>query len=344
MAVTVSTIAKHVGLSRQTVAFVLGDRPHKFRAETRERVFAAAAELGYRRNAASVAMSKGRYNAIGLLQSATASLGMTHANFFAATMEQVRAANMHMSLGQVDDATLTDESAMLELMNAWAVDGLMISYVANYPGRLVEILRRYRLPAIWTNVRRDLDAVYADDYAGARAATELLLKQGHRAVAFVRHYDSEHYSSHDRWAGYCEAMRSAGLEPRRIGTDLGSIVFASADAHTLRLAQIRQFLQAPDCPSAVVIDDELTAQLIVHACGMLGLGLGTDLSVVNISRDLASILGQVVTTAVVPTGDLGHAAVPLLLQKIESRETDLPSVVVPYRFVHADATCRAPVH
>src|SRR5687768_3954251 len=80
MAVTVSTIAKHVGLSRQTVAFVLAGRHHLFREETRQKVLAAAEQLGYRRNAAAVAMSRGRYNAVGLLQSSNAALGTVHYN------------------------------------------------------------------------------------------------------------------------------------------------------------------------------------------------------------------------------------------------------------------------
>lgn len=343
MSVTLSTIAKHVGLSRQTVAFVLGDRPHLFRVETRERVFAAAEELGYRRNAAAVAMSRGRYNAIGLLQSTIAGLGLVHFNFLAAMMEEARGANMHLSLGQVDDATLTDEAAMPALMNAWAVDGLIISYVANYPERLVDILHRFRLPAVWTNVKRDVDAVYADDYIGVHQATELLLSRGHRRIAFARHYDAVHYSGQDRWSGYCDAMRSAGLEPWRLGRDLSHLRVDAIEAYTERLTDVHGWLADGNRPSAVLLDDDATAPIFVHLCGLSGLRLGIDLSLVNITRDPMPLLGQVITSAVVPTGALGHAAVPMLLRKVSNREAAIPSVAVPYRLAFANETCHPPV-
>ncbi|HEV7298424.1 MAG TPA: LacI family DNA-binding transcriptional regulator [Tepidisphaeraceae bacterium] len=343
MTVTLDTIAKHVGLSRQTVAFVLGDRPHLFREETRRRVFAAAQELGYRRNVAAVAMNQGRYNAIGLLQSAVTGLGAVHPNFLAAVLESLREAKMHLSIGQLDDAALTDQRAMPNLMNDWAIDGLIISYIANYPKRLVDILHRYRLPAIWTNVKRDHDSVYPDDYAGARQATELLLAQGHRKIGFVRHGDAVHYSSQDRWSGYGDAMRSDGLEPRRLGTGVHNSDVTTPAWHAELLTSIRAWLQSPDRPSAVVVDDDQAAPLIVHVCEFLGIALGSELSVVNLTRDPSPVLGRVLTTMRIPTGGLGHVAVPLLLQKIAASATDLPSVAVPYKVVHPDVTCRPPV-
>ena len=339
MAVNASVIAKHVGLSRQTVAFILGDRPHLFKEETRQRVFAAAAELGYRRNAAAVAMGRGRHNAIGLLQSANARLGSVHHNFLAATMEQARAAGLHLSMGQVDDAKLTDDAAVPALMKEWAVDGLVISYVANYPERLVEILHRYRLPAIWANVKREFDAVYADDYAGSRDATEHLLRLGHRDIAYVTHYDGPHYSSHDRWAAYADTMRSAGLQPRRVGSDLSQMPTASVEADTIRFEEVGQLLRGQR-PTAVLINDEATAPIFVHLCGLLGIKLGSDLSLVNLTRDSSPVLSQVLTSAVVPTGDLGHALVPMLQRKIAERTTDFPSVSVSYRLRFPEATCR----
>ena len=57
MAITLKDIAETTGLSRQTVAFILGDRPHLFREETRRKVIDAAQKLGYRPNSAAASMS-----------------------------------------------------------------------------------------------------------------------------------------------------------------------------------------------------------------------------------------------------------------------------------------------
>jgi LacI family transcriptional regulator len=338
MAVTLSTIAKHTGLSRQTVAFVLGDRPHLFREETRNKVFEAAERLGYRRNAAAVAMTRGRYNAIGLLQTSKTSLGIVHQNMLMALLEVMRANDMHLSLGQVDDQVLTDELAMPNLMNAWAVDGLIISYVADFPERLAEILERYRLPAIWTNVVRPHDAVHPDDYGGVRDATQRLIELGHRDIAFVRYYEPVHYSGAARYKGYCDALATVGLHPRCIGYHIDAPPGDDRVANAERGRDIVRWLHQ-DRPSAVIVDDDEVMPMLVHQCALHGVKIGPDLSIIQVSRNALAPLGQLIATARVPTGDVAHAVVPLILKKIETPGTLLPTVAVPYRFFDIESSC-----
>ena len=54
-------IAEMTGLSVPTVVQVLGSRGHRYRQQTRERVQEAAAQIGYRPNAASKALHQGRF-------------------------------------------------------------------------------------------------------------------------------------------------------------------------------------------------------------------------------------------------------------------------------------------
>ncbi|HEV7298435.1 MAG TPA: LacI family DNA-binding transcriptional regulator [Tepidisphaeraceae bacterium] len=341
MAVTINTIAKHTGLSRQTVAFVLGDRPHLFREETRNKVFEAAERLGYRRNAAAVAMTRGRYNALGLLQTSKVGLGLVHGNMLAALMEEMRVIGMHLSLGQVDDEVLTDEAALPNLMNAWAVDGLIISYVADFPQRLTEILERYRLPAIWTNVVRPFDAVHPDDYGGVREATRRLLEMGHRSIGFLRYHEFVHYSCAARSKGYQDAMTAAGLQPRMLGRPVDVSLPHHSRHFDVQCQDVDQWLSAADRPTAVIVDDDEVVPILVHQCALKGIAIGRDMSVIQVSRDLLAPLGTRLATARVPTGDIGHMAVPLLLKKIKTPETQLPTVAVPYHFVHMDSSCVA---
>jgi LacI family transcriptional regulator len=65
--VTCKTIAEHLGISKQTVTHVLGDRAERFRPETVARVERATRELGYRTHAAAKAMRTGRQRSIELV-------------------------------------------------------------------------------------------------------------------------------------------------------------------------------------------------------------------------------------------------------------------------------------
>jgi len=98
------------------------------------------------------------------------------------------------------------------------------------------LVRQYRLPSIWVNVKRAEDAVHPDDLTAGRLATELLLSHGHRRVAFLDITDpwapelGRHYSLADRQRGYERAMRAAKAKPSvsglvakiRLGRDVGN--------------------------------------------------------------------------------------------------------------------------
>ncbi len=58
--------------------------------------------------------------------------------------------------------------------------------------------------------------VDVDNKQGMRSATEHLLRQGHERVAYLGPGPDVDHVSRERWQGYEEALRLAGLEPRRI--------------------------------------------------------------------------------------------------------------------------------
>ncbi|RMD79732.1 MAG: LacI family transcriptional regulator, partial [Lentisphaerae bacterium] len=66
--VTTIDIARHCGLSRQTVSFILNGHCDLFRPETVELVHKAARELGYRPFLAMKSMRTGKTQAVAMLQ------------------------------------------------------------------------------------------------------------------------------------------------------------------------------------------------------------------------------------------------------------------------------------
>src|SRR5213078_2224325 len=66
--ITSQDVAKRAGVSRTTVSFVLNDvKEANISEETRQRVLAAAEELGYVPDAAAQALASGRTQTIGLI-------------------------------------------------------------------------------------------------------------------------------------------------------------------------------------------------------------------------------------------------------------------------------------
>src|SRR5690606_13946461 len=69
-------VARVAGVSHQTVSRVLNDHPN-VRAATRERVLAAIAELGYRRNSAARALVTRRSGILGVVTLSSSEYGPT---------------------------------------------------------------------------------------------------------------------------------------------------------------------------------------------------------------------------------------------------------------------------
>jgi len=74
-------IAETLGISTSTVANILYGNPN-YKKETRERVLATAAALGYQRNRASIAIQRGRSNLIGVIHFGSSYENASRAIFF----------------------------------------------------------------------------------------------------------------------------------------------------------------------------------------------------------------------------------------------------------------------
>lgn len=82
--------------------------------------------------------------------------------------------------------------------------------------------RAERNVAYWGSPFDDLEWVRSDNRAAGRLAVEHLLGQGYRAPCFLGAIDSPQHQFAERYEGYCEGMRAAGLEPSLVVTPDGA--------------------------------------------------------------------------------------------------------------------------
>jgi len=247
MTVTIHQIAAHVGLSAKTVSRILShaDAPH--RAETRERVLAAARDLGYRPNRSARAMRTRRAGSVALLLST-----VTHRSILSNLLrEGIQSAlaehGLHLLIASLPDAHLTDEELLPQVLREWATDGLLINYNADVPATMPAIIARHAIPSVWINAKREADCVHPDDFAAAREATERLIALGHRRIGFAAFGGVTHYSAADRLEGCRAALAAAGLgQPQ---------VLEAGGAPAARAALADAWLQAPARvrPTAVLV-------------------------------------------------------------------------------------------
>lgn len=117
-------VAKRAGVTKSVVSRILNDDTTlRIRPETRERVLAVAAELGYRPNVTARALSVSRTRAFALLIP-----DLSNSVYAAVTRGAFRRARDHgYVLLIAEDAAGDDDAAYAELVTAGRVDGLLVA-------------------------------------------------------------------------------------------------------------------------------------------------------------------------------------------------------------------------
>ena len=180
---SMADVAKHAGVSHQTVSRVLNDSP-LVRPDTRERVLAAIEQLGYRRNMAARMLATNRSGRIGMV---SAHLVLYGPSMISAAVQDVgHAAGYDVSLvGLADTSAACLREAVDRLLDQ-AVEALVVAVAHNEALAATKALD-LSIPVVLTQGVSAGQPMAAgiDQHAGALVATESLLDLGHHRVAHV---------------------------------------------------------------------------------------------------------------------------------------------------------------
>lgn len=333
-------IAEAAGVSVMTVSRALnGTGP--VADEMRQRVAETARRVGYIPNSSAKAMKTGRFETITLLTTPT-NYSPLASRLLLGLINELDRHGYQLLLSQMDfDAQGADAELPLALREL-KTDALLVGHVAAFPPNMLEILGHAWLPVAWLNSQQEKNCVYPDDRGGARAGTEYLIQLGHRRISYIdvsNRFDEPrtkvHVSAYERWDGYCEAMRAAGLSPRRIECGKHRPLIE-------RYEVCRKALGRDDRPTAVVGYGESDIHMLLESAGELGLRVPQDVSVICVSNGGYAWHGLKGAWLCLPEHEMGVEAARLCLHRIERPGVDVDPVIVPMG-IREGETCAAPI-
>ncbi len=305
--------------------------------QTRQRVFDAARKLGYRANLGARATRTGRMNAVGLLMSLDRKRRYMPADLLEGIHDTLALRDYHLTYAKLPDEKLTDSGFVPKILREWSVDGLLINYTHDFPQQMTDLIDRYRIPCIWLNNKRDHDAVYPDDEAAGRQATEYLLRQGLSRITYlmlVRPGSAAHDSVAQRAAGYRTAMLQAGRQPSIVELPVDEVWEPGKTFIDTRLQVLRHWLTSTQRPQGIVTYSSWTAEPLLYAALSLGLNIPGDLRLVNLAGlSPTTSFGITLTQMQLNLHDLGQAAVNLLLRKLDEQGQNQSSISLPMQLV-----------
>lgn len=267
---TMSQVAALAGVSVQTVSNVL-NTPEIVRPETAARVREVIRELDYRPNHAARQLRTQRSGLIGVRVESGSTDGVfdrfLHALTAAAADRDYRVLLYTARDDEQEIASYDD------LMQRWDLDGFVLSHTHEDDRRAAHLIGR-GIPCVSFGRAWDAPGVQpwvdVDGAVGTRKATEYLLGQGHRRIAYLG-WPAGSRVGDDRLAGYRSAMRLAGADELPIGrcrnavddarlaagdllrrTDATALVCVSDLVAIGALAAVQLRQAAPSTPDAAV--------------------------------------------------------------------------------------------
>ena len=342
--VTLQSIADRVGVSRMTVSNAF-NKPDQLSAELREKVLAAAAELGYAGpDPAARALARGRVGSVGILMNGTISAAFEDAMsaaFLAAVADEAAARGLALTLltAATDDEFIATRDV--------AMDGALV-HVCGDPQMLdAAWLVRRGLPmvAIDRDVQEGVPSVNVDDRGGARLAAEHLVGLGHRRFGIINLQERPHagrpvtdlstmsidFPTTQRMLGWHDVLDPAGI--------VAEVVVSPHDSATAIDEATRVLLDRPDRPTALLCYSDAFAIGVIKTAESLGLRVPEDLSVVGFddSPDAPSSRPPL-TTIRQDFAAKGRTAVGMLVDVLAGKPLAEPTVVLPTVLVERAST------
>jgi LacI family transcriptional regulator len=317
---TMHDVARAAAVSLKTVSRVVNGEDG-VRPETAERVHAAIATLGFRRNDMARVLRQGRSSrTLGLVIEDVAN------PFYSAVtraVEEVAREDGYLVIAGSSDEDPRRERDLIRSLCERRVDGLLVVPAGDDHQFLLHEMRMGTAVAFLDRPpgRVEADTILIDNLTGARLAVEHLLAQGHRRIGMVGDLDVI-FTSTERLQGYQRALRDAGIEPDPALVRLGSHDVAAADAATSVL------LALPDPPTAIFAGNNrntIGALRAIDRAGAAAALVGFD------DFELADLLGVTVITH--SPSEMGRQAAELVCQRLAGDQRPPRRVLLPVRLL-----------
>lgn len=325
---TLADVARRAGLSKTAASMVLNGREGtRLSADAHRRVFAAAAELGYRPNVAARSLRTQKSLTLAFISDIVATTRFA-GDMIRGALDAAREHD-HVLLIAETQGDESFEQYAIEAMLDRQVDGVI--YAAMATRQLTVPAALLGRPTVLLNAASTagLPCVLPDDEQAGHAVASALIEAGHRdRIALI---GRNRLKERDPEVSLAASARLRGIERAlaAAGTRLATSVSCHDWLPEHGYAAMRSLLRKPTRPTGVICMNDRLAFGAYQALAEAGLRIPQDMSVVSFDDDvIAAWLRPGLSTAALPHEQMGRWAVELLL---DGAETDRCVVPMPLR-------------
>ena len=322
---TVLDVAKRAGVAPITVSRVINNSGYISQA-TRERVEAAAKELGYVPNTIARGLRSKRTMTLALV---VTDITNPYFTLMARGVEDVAGDSGYTVVYCNSDESEAKEEKYVNILAQRQVDGvLLVPSCGNV--KTIKFLLSNDITVVALDRRVsgvEIDSVRSDSQDGAKRLINLLIRLGHKRIAMITG-PKDVSTSVDRVTGYQQALSEADL-------DENELVYYGAFNQESGYEFTNQAMLHSPRPTAIFGANNFITIGIIKALHDLKIDVPGDVSVVGFDDLPESMLvNPFITVARQPAYEMGRIATELLLKRIsieldeEYQELILPTEII----------------
>ena len=328
--IRMSDIAKELGVSVVTVSNALNDRGG-VSEEMRRKIRKRASELGYRPSAPRTARKQPdalrmQGGNVGILTSER--FAGSRGSFYWFLTAGVSKELTHCNLYSVyESISAEDERAgvLPRIVAERQVRGLIV--VGQLATSYLDCLANAHIPMLFLDFydkHSNIDAVISDNYYDSYLITDRVVMQGHRKIGFVGNVLATS-SIQDRFLGYRKCLMENGIEYRPEWT---------LDDRLPDNRNLPEIALPKEMPTAFVCNCDETAFRLIGELQRKGYRVPEDISVTGYDNyTVSDMCNPAITTVEVDLAEMAHAAVAMLLARLENPQKLPGRQVIPGRII-----------
>ena len=310
--VTMLLIAQKAGVAQTTVSFVLNGRGRErgIATDTIERIERIAKELNYIPNAAARSMGRRRTGLVGVffpsLNSEWAHNVMRGIEAFLETENgYAPLISTHLRDPKLEERNIR---RLMEMQVEGIICNPMVQ-TENY-----QFVRSRSVPLVFVGHTApgmaDSSYVCWDARQAAYLAVRRLIELGRRKIACVAYQDE--IVVQGRYEGYCQALREAGLEPRKEW-------YCLCDKQAPLAPMLQQLLQSEPRPDAIFTTLWQSALSVLDVLYQMGIRVPEDIALMTMGENSATRMNLIGISAVLePAETVGREAAHAMLELIRN--------------------------
>lgn len=319
-------MAAFAGVSRSTASRALNDDAY-VSAAAREKVQAAARDLGYSPNQAARSLVTRRTGAIAVVLSEPEARLLDDPYRTAVMRAGYRElADVDRQMVLIFSDTREDLGRTVRFLEGGHVDGALV-FAPHRADPLPKALRLLRIPVVFggqaAGIKRGVHVVDFDNEGGARLAVEHLIAAGRTRIATIAG-PQDQSAAIDRLSGWRKTLLDAGLDPAELSEEADFTLSGGAHAMTALLAR------RPDLDAVFVASDMMAVGALrtLHAAGRR---IPAEVAVVSFDDNatLAPAMEPPLTSVHQDPREQVHAMVETLLRLLDDPDVKPAQRILP---------------